>query len=209
MSPACCMFLQQCAEMRQQAGMLTLLLLLAACARPTPARLIVNTTSASAPFAEIAALFNLPQEQLSMGIPDSDFLAVLATALDATDKMVQEKVDMRNSLFAFALNMTSKALEGPKDFVLQAAGLNNTWKLQLPAALPNLTSAFPNFNITNFPTMPWLNNSITIKGFPKYDFLNWTMSLLTPQIPILNSKLILSNNFTQATLQLMNSTKKT
>lgn len=187
----------------------TLLLVLCAAAVGASARLIVNATSAAATLASIQTLMTLPKEQLLVGVADNDFLAVLAKALDVTQAMVQDKVDQQSSLFALAMDVAAKALDGPKDIVMQGVGLDNSYTLKYPAMIPNLTSAFPApFNITDFPTMPWLNRSITIKGFPKYDILNWSMSLLTSQIPILNSKLILSNNFTQATL-LVNSTKKT
>lgn len=183
------------------------LLILAAAAAVAPARLIVDTTKLQSPLAQLTALFTLPKEQLAMGVPDSDFLAVLAHALACMEALVHDKIDKRDSLFALAVNVTSKALEGPKDFMLQ--GLGDSFVVKYPAAIPNLTAAFPAFNITDFPTMPWLNKSIIIKGLPTFDVLNWSMSLLTPQIPILNSKIILSNDFKQATLQLINSTKKT
>lgn len=140
-----------------------------------------------------------------MGVLDNDFLAVLTHSLACMDKLVQEKIDLQDSLFALAIHVTSKLLEGPEDFILQGLG---TFVIKYPAHIPNLTGAFPAFNITDFPKMPWLNKSITIKGFPTFNILNYTMSLLTPQIPLLNSKIILSNNFTKATIQFGNSTKK-
>jgi hypothetical protein len=188
----------------------TLLLVLCAAAVPlgTSARLIINMTSAEATLASVQTLMTLPKEQLLVGVSDNDFLAVLAKALDVVQALVQDKVDHQSSLFDLTMSVAAKALDGQKDIVVQALGLNNSFVLKYPTALPNLTSAFPApFNITDFPTMPWLNRNITIKGFPTYDILNWTMGLLTPQIPILMSKLILSNNFTQASL-VVNSTKK-
>jgi hypothetical protein len=183
------------------------LLLLAAAAAVAPARLIVDTAKLQTPLVQLTALFTLPKEQLAMGVSDSDFLAVLAHALACMDALVQDKIDKRDSLFALALNVTSKVLDGPKDFLLQ--GLGNSFVVKYPAAIPNLTLAFPAFNITDFPQMPWLNKSITIKGLPTFDVLNWSMSLLTPQIPILKAKIILSNDFTQATLQLNTTKNKT
>lgn len=190
----------------KQAQLLLLLLTAAAAAVSSEARLIVDTTALPSAQAQLAALrLSLPQEQLSMGVPDSDFLAVIAQALaclDAQDTTVFNS--HMDSSFALAVSMASTVLEGPKDFVLQ--GLRQQpFLIKYPAAIPNLTAAFPPpFNITDLQTMPWLNRSITIKGFKTFDFLNWTKSLITPQIPLLNSKIILSNNFTQATLQLLN-----
>jgi hypothetical protein len=193
--------------MRGAAGTSLVLLLLASAAAVAPARLIMDAAKLKSPLAQLTALFTLPKEQLAMGVPDSDFLAVLTHALACMDALVQDKIDKRDTLFLLAVNVTSKVLDGPQDFLLQ--GLGNSFVVKYPAVIPNLTAAFPAFNITDFPTMPWLNQSITIKGLPTFDVLNWSMRLLTPQIPILNSKIILTNDFKQATLQLNTTKDKT
>lgn len=152
--------------MRQQhaAVVLVLLLLLAAAAMPplASARLLVLSNTTLTHFAEITALFGLPKEQLSLGVSDKDFLAVLGKALEATDMLVQQQADKRDddALYQLAMDIASKTLDGPRDFVLQ--GLGNTFVLKLPASFPTVT--YPMINITNFPTMPWLNKTVTIKG---------------------------------------------
>jgi hypothetical protein len=187
--------------------MMLLLLLFTAAAVPSQARLIIDTAALPSPLAQLAALrLSLPQEQLAMGVPDSEFLAVLAQALACLDSSQDAAVfdTHLDSTFELAVSVASTVLEGPKDFFLQ--GLQQQPILiKYPAAIPNLTAAFPPpFNISGLQTLPWLNRTLTIKGFKTFDALNWTKSLVTPQIPLLNSKLILSNNFTQATLQLLN-----
>lgn len=189
-----------------RASVLVLLVLWAAACLPSQcsARLIINATTAASSLAGIQTLMTLPREQLLVGVADSDWLAVLDKALAVTQAQ-----DTLDSLFSLAMQTAAEALDGPKDVILQGLGLDNSFVLKYPAAIPNLTALFPApFNVTGLPTLPWLNSSITLKGLPRYDFLNWSLSLLTPQIPILSSKLILSNKFTEASLLLNSSATK-
>lgn len=161
---------------------------------PAPAHSVnpANTTAPS--FAQVTALLGLLTEQLAHAVPVSSFAAVLNKAMDA-NVAPAEKVD---AVLQLALDITNKVIDGPRDFMTQ--GLNRSFVLRLPAAIPTVSNV-PSFNITDFPMLPWLNRTIIIRGFPKFEALNRSLKVAVPVIPILASKIILANNVSQANIQ--------
>lgn len=161
---------------------------------PAPAHSLNPANTTAPPFAQVTALLGLLTEQLAHAVPASRFADVLNTAIDA-NVAPAEKVD---AVLQLALDITSKVIEGPRDFMTQ--GVNRSFVLRLPAAIPTVSN-IPSFNITDFPMLPWLNRTLIIRGFPKFEELNRSMKVAVPVIPILTSKIILANNISQANIQ--------
>lgn len=150
------------------------------------------------PMQQLQALLdNLPKEQLSLPVTRQDFFAVLNQAFDSTAMLVAQKTDTQEALCSLALNITSKVLMASAPASALQDIKNSVFLLKMPAAIPSIP------NITqkvDFPIIPWLQQTITITGFPTFEWLNKSWTVNVPKIPVLNSSILLSNNITQAQL---------